>query len=176
MIHDDPTRDCPFRFVVSVKSVVPKGGSNCAWNYHRAKKEGGGRDSVTKGISGVRVSKAALHYVQVGPAYYHFHRNRRYGTHKAYRLIDNSPLIMLSRKFPEKERFIPTQVQVSSIFLFVLCTWNTRFNFLQSSFDFFFKRFLPFRWFSLDDLEENWLEFCFFRILLHIRGFLNDKE
>lgn len=144
MIHDDPTRDCPFRFVASVKGAVPKGGSNCAWNYHRAKKEGGGRDSVTKGISGVRVSKAALHYVQVGPAYYHFHRNRRYGTHKAYRLIDNSPLIMLSRKFPEKERFIPTQVQVSSIFLFVLCTWNTRFNFLQSSFDFFLKGFFLF--------------------------------
>lgn len=41
-------------------------------------------------------------YVQLGPAYYHFHRNQRYGTHKAYRLIDNSPLIMLSRKFPRK--------------------------------------------------------------------------
>lgn len=57
MIHDDPVRDIPFVSRGLRKSAIPEGGPNCAWIYHTRRRRG----SVTKGISRVRVSKAALH-------------------------------------------------------------------------------------------------------------------
>lgn len=64
----------------------------------------GARISWLKGFHVFACPKrhSIAHYVQLGPAYYHFHRNQRYDTHKAYRLIDNSPSVIT--KIPEKER------------------------------------------------------------------------
>lgn len=120
------------------------------------------------------------HYVQLGPAYYHFHRNQRYGTHKAYRLIDNSPSVIT--KIPEKEREGERErfILVPSIFLSVLCTWNTRFNFLSNIlFDWgFLKGFFLFdgsRGFRRK-LVLYFFVFYSLNFSLHVRGFLGGKS
>lgn len=144
--------------------AIPKDGSNCAWNYHRAKKEKveeGRADFVTKRISRVQngtplpttsnLARLIIIFIEISdttrtkliglsiipPPNFRYHENSWKGEGEK-----------------KRERFI----LVPSIFLSVLCTWNTRFNFLSNIFVWlgFFKRFLSFWWFL--GFEESW---CF---------------
>lgn len=149
------------------KGAIPKVDGITCMELRRSKKNGGKAvrvegadrrvaDSVTKGISRVCVSDAALYCpdagnVWLGSAYYHFHWKPRRGTHRdpnfSLTALGLSIISLLSRKLPRekvKERgggFLP-KLQLSLIFLRVLCTIGTRFNFHRDFFCFDRRSFL----------------------------------
>lgn len=105
------------------KGAIPKVDGITCMELRRSKKNGGKAvrvegadrrvaDSVTKGISRVCVSDAALYCpdagnVWLGSAYYHFHWKPRYGTHRdpnfSLTALGLSIISLLSRKLPREK-------------------------------------------------------------------------
>lgn len=105
------------------KGAIPKVDGITCMELRRSKKNGGKAvrvegadrrvaDSVTKGISRVCVSDAALYCpdagnVWLGSAYYHFHWNPRYGTHRdtnfSLTALGLSIISLLSRNLPREK-------------------------------------------------------------------------